>query len=74
MIYSVVIFSFLSLLTVFFMQLVRSMIERPIVETKYGSVRGIFMRSRQNRTFYAFLGLPYALPPVNESRFQVMKY
>lgn len=55
------------------MQLVRSMIERPIVETNYGSVRGIFMRSRQNRTFYAFLGLPYAMPPVNESRFQVKR-
>jgi hypothetical protein len=43
----------------------------PIVTTHQGNMRGITMTSRSGRTFYAFLGIPYAAPPVGALRFKV---
>jgi hypothetical protein len=43
----------------------------PIVTTRQGNMRGITMTSRNGRTFYAFLGIPYAAPPVGALRFKV---
>lgn len=36
-----------------------------------GSIRGRTMLSRNYKTFYAFLGVPYAEAPVGDLRFQV---
>lgn len=41
------------------------------IETKLGHVRGTVMLSRNGKRFNAFLGLPYAKPPVGELRFKV---
>jgi acetylcholinesterase len=43
----------------------------PVVTTSQGDMRGIKMRSRNGRNFYAFLGIPYATPPVGALRFKV---
>lgn len=43
----------------------------PIVTTCQGNMRGTTMTSRNGRTFYAFLGIPYAAPPVGALRFKV---
>jgi cholinesterase len=42
-----------------------------IAETEYGSVRGIRRTSVLNDDFIAFLGIPYATPPLGELRFKV---
>lgn len=42
-----------------------------IAETEYGKVRGIKTTSCLNTSFNAFLGIPYAAPPVGELRFKV---
>ncbi|KDR18975.1 venom carboxylesterase-6-like [Zootermopsis nevadensis] len=42
----------------------------PIVTTYQGNMRGTTMTSRSGRTFHAFLGIPYAAPPVGELRFK----
>jgi hypothetical protein len=44
----------------------------PVVTTKTGQVHGIVSVSRGGRKFYEFLGIPYALPPVGELRFEVI--
>jgi hypothetical protein len=43
----------------------------PVVTTRQGNMRGVTMTSRNGRTFYAFLGIPYAAPPVGALRFKV---
>jgi hypothetical protein len=43
----------------------------PVVTISQGDMRGIKMRSRSGRSFYAFLGIPYATPPVGALRFKV---
>lgn len=43
----------------------------PIVQTTHGSVKGIFGKSRNGASFYAFKGIPYAKPPVGPLRFKV---
>ncbi|KAF2887884.1 hypothetical protein ILUMI_18289, partial [Ignelater luminosus] len=42
----------------------------PVVQTKYGKVKGHSLTSRQNRTFYAFQGIPFAAPPTGRLRFK----
>ncbi|KAK9885278.1 hypothetical protein WA026_010773 [Henosepilachna vigintioctopunctata] len=44
--------------------------ENPVVETAYGKVRGTTLKSYSDNDFYAFLGVPFAEPPVGELRFQ----
>uniref|UniRef100_A0A1B6G9E2 Carboxylic ester hydrolase n=1 Tax=Cuerna arida TaxID=1464854 RepID=A0A1B6G9E2_9HEMI len=40
------------------------------VKTVYGYVQGKLMRSRGGRNFSAYLGIPYAEPPIGKLRFQ----
>lgn len=41
------------------------------LETKLGRIKGTHMYSRDGRKFHAFLGVPFAEPPIGELRFQV---
>lgn len=43
----------------------------PIVNTSFGKVVGSISLSRTGKEFYTYLGLPYALPPIGEKRFEV---
>lgn len=43
------------------------------VETSEGILRGFKATARDGRTFYEFRGIPYALPPLDELRFEVRK-
>ena len=43
----------------------------PIVDTRYGKLEGVTSTSRDGRTFYEYLGIPYAKPPVGSLRFEV---
>ena len=43
----------------------------PVVTVLQGKMRGTKMTSRNGKTFYAFLGIPYATPPVGPLRFKV---
>ncbi|KAG7212180.1 hypothetical protein KM043_012520 [Ampulex compressa] len=45
----------------------------PKVRIKNGTLAGTTMRSRNGRNFAAFRGIPYALPPLGELRFQPPK-
>lgn len=45
-------------------------LEDVLVETDQGSLRGKRMKSRGGREYLAFIGIPYAKPPVGELRFQ----
>ncbi|XP_018324114.1 uncharacterized protein LOC108736254 [Agrilus planipennis] len=46
----------------------------PIIETKQGLLRGIVKdNTYTNIPYFAFLGVPYALPPLNDLRFQSPK-
>ncbi|XP_060523457.1 juvenile hormone esterase-like [Cylas formicarius] len=41
-----------------------------LVDTENGKVRGKTLTSPSNKTFYAFQGIPYAVPPIGDLRFQ----
>ncbi|CAL1541831.1 unnamed protein product [Lymnaea stagnalis] len=41
----------------------------PVVDTPFGRLRGMETVARNNKTYLAFLGIPYAKPPVGELRF-----
>nr|AHJ81348.1 carboxylesterase [Locusta migratoria] len=43
----------------------------PVVQIEQGKVVGTTMVSRKGKQFYAYLGIPYARPPVGKLRFQV---
>lgn len=44
----------------------------PIVHIHEGFIRGTTLSSiRSNLTFFAFMGIPYARPPIGELRFKV---
>ena len=43
----------------------------PVVKTKQGLIKGLKTVSVRNTDFNAFLGIPYAKPPVGELRFKV---
>jgi len=42
----------------------------PVVTVLQGKMRGTKMTSRNGRSFYVFLGIPYATPPVGPLRFK----
>lgn len=48
--------------------------ERPILTTGLGKIRGSVLESRLGDLFYAFRGIRYAKPPVDELRFKVSKF
>ena len=43
----------------------------PRVQIKNGTLEGSFMKSRKGREFAAYIGIPYALPPLGDLRFEV---
>lgn len=43
----------------------------PKVSTPYGKIKGYYKISYQGNKFEAYEGIPYALPPIAERRFQV---
>ncbi|XP_060814384.1 carboxylic ester hydrolase [Bombus pascuorum] len=45
----------------------------PVVKIKNGTLSGLFMTTRKGREFAGFRGIPYALPPVKELRFEPPK-
>lgn len=42
-----------------------------LVKTKNGTLSGVIMETRRGREFVSFRGIPYALPPLGELRFEV---
>jgi len=42
-----------------------------IVDTSNGRIRGSSSTSRSGKTYYQYLGIPYAIPPVGKLRFEV---
>ncbi|XP_012288440.1 esterase FE4 isoform X2 [Orussus abietinus] len=50
--------------------LARKDYEGPTVNTRFGPVRGRLMLSARRNLLSAFLGIPYAQPPIGELRFQ----
>ena len=45
-----------------------------VVETEYGPIRGKLDKTLYDRSeFYAYKGIPFALPPVGNLRFKVCK-
>jgi len=45
--------------------------DRPRVETSLGQVEGVWQTSGKGLKYAAFMGIPYAKPPINELRFEV---
>ncbi|XP_057318500.1 venom carboxylesterase-6-like [Microplitis mediator] len=45
----------------------------PIVKIKNGTLEGSFMKTRRGREFLSFRGIPYALPPIGDLRFEPPK-
>ena len=46
-------------------------LDDPVVETRYGKIRGKWLWSRRNLPIGSFIGIPYAKPPVGDLRFEV---
>lgn len=44
--------------------------DAPVVQTTHGKVRGILLKSLYDEQFYAFDGIPYAVPPLGTLRFK----
>lgn len=44
-----------------------------IVQTTYGRIRGVVTERIPGKRIHSFLGVPYATPPVNELRFEVIE-
>lgn len=43
-----------------------------IVETKNGAIRGLVMQTFfNNKSYFAFKGIPFAKPPIGELRYKV---
>ncbi|XP_033212485.1 venom carboxylesterase-6-like [Belonocnema kinseyi] len=45
----------------------------PVVRIKNGTIEGTIMKSRKDREFASYRGIPYALPPLGELRFEPPK-
>ncbi|KAG8035023.1 hypothetical protein G9C98_005445 [Cotesia typhae] len=45
----------------------------PIVKVKNGTLEGSLMKTRRGREFLSFRGIPYALPPIGDLRFEPPK-
>jgi len=58
-----------SIFTVFLLNGVKA--DRPLVKTEAGQVEGVWQTSAKGLKYAAFLGIPYAKPPIGELRFEV---
>ena len=45
----------------------------PIINLSYGSIRGTLLQTETFDETYAYLGIPYVHPPINELRFKPPK-
>lgn len=43
-----------------------------IVTIAEGKLKGTIMHNKKRRKFFAFLSIPYAIPPVGDLRFKVI--
>jgi acetylcholinesterase len=43
----------------------------PIVKIKNGKLQGLVSKSRDGREYFAYVGIPFAEPPVGSLRFEV---
>lgn len=46
----------------------------PIVQTNYGQIRGRHLVLSSGKEINAFLGIPYAKPPIGHLRFKVINF
>lgn len=42
-----------------------------VINTKQGSLRGLVFQSRNGAEYHAFMGIPFAKPPIGELRLEV---
>lgn len=61
----------LSLATYLYNSYIRFHNGEPVISTSVGRLQGNFAKSREGRTYYEFLGVPYAEPPLGNLRFEV---
>lgn len=47
------------------------MSEAPVVNVEEGALQGKFITNDFGKSFYSFLGIPYAKPPLGSLRFKV---
>jgi hypothetical protein len=45
--------------------------DRPLVNTTLGKVEGVWHTSEKGVKYAAFMGIPYAKPPIGKLRFEV---
>lgn len=50
-----------------------AVIKEPLVTLTLGQVRGSLLTSRLGKAIYAFRGIRYAKPPIEDLRFKVIK-
>ncbi|KAJ9598083.1 hypothetical protein L9F63_026814 [Diploptera punctata] len=58
------------LVSVFFFFVCMAHKEDILVQIRNGALKGTTLNSRNNKTFYEFMGIPYAEPPVGNLRFK----
>lgn len=56
-----------------FVSVVYSEDDAPRVKTPLGGIKGVYKVSHGGRKYEAYLGVPYALPPIGKLRFKVKK-
>lgn len=45
----------------------------PQVETSFGPIQGVWFKTARAADIAGFLGIPYAVPPTEEFRFEVIR-
>lgn len=64
--------NFLFFLT--FLTVVTLNVDSVKIKTPLGNIKGFYKKSENGRRYAAFQGVPYALPPTGELRFEVRKF
>ncbi|KAL8564528.1 hypothetical protein ACOMHN_003286 [Nucella lapillus] len=59
-----------SIFSLFLVPLVQTVCSVPIIHAPWGALRGISMQGDGGRKMNAYMGIPYAVPPVGERRFK----
>jgi len=57
-------------ITVLLLKIVNA--DRPLVKTELGQLEGVWQLSENGLKYAAFMGIPYAKPPVGDLRFEVI--